>query len=164
MAISETVISEFDLRSISIRLGDKEEKWRTIYASRALQVFLADIQVNDPPTRWEADLTPKEQLYELFRVFITGEVLRTDDQFHVMRPTDDAVWELKTPDLRIFGWFIAKDQFAGIFGDWAERIKEHGLYAGYRDEITRRRLKCGADDTCCVWETEENAVVSIRNR
>lgn len=164
MAISETMISEFDLRPISVPLRSKEETWRTLYASRELQDFLHEIRATNPPTRWEADLTPKEQLYELFRVFITGEALRTDDQFHVMRPTDDAVWELKTPDLRIFGWFIAKDQFAGIFGNWADEIKNHGLYAGYRDEITRRRRKCGAEDLCCVWETEENAVISIRNR
>jgi hypothetical protein len=30
------------------------------------------------------------------------------NQFHVMDYKDPGVWELKTPDLRVFGWFLRR--------------------------------------------------------
>lgn len=163
MAIPETVIEGLGLEPLKIELGFREQAWRILYTSPELREFLTEIVRGDPPTRWEADLTPKEQLFDLFRTFIVGEKLRSDEQFHVMRPDEHAVWELKTPDLRIFGWFLAQDQFAGIYGNWAEDVKAHGLYPGYRDEIVRRRRDCGAENSNCVWEIDYDAVVSIRN-
>lgn len=163
MSTVATLAATQQLRSISVRLAANEQPWRTLYATTRLTGFLGEVMAENPPSRCEADLTPKQQLNELFRDFICGEELVFDEQYHALWPGEQAVWELKTPDIRIFGWFAQKDCFIGVVSDFADRIKNIGLYAGYRDEVARFRRECGAEDTLCIWETGPYDVISVRD-
>ena len=71
------------------------------------------------------------------------------------------MWELKTPDIRVFGWFLKKDCFVAVFGDWADRVKEHDLYRGYRIAIRRLRRELNVDDTLCVQGVSPSDVLSV---
>lgn len=59
-------------------------------------------------------ISPNQQAYQLFKDFISGE-----DMFSLemhpkpLRPQDSehGIWELRTPDLRFFGWFCRKGVF-----------------------------------------------------
>lgn len=70
--------------------------------------------------------------------------------FRVLRHEARPARELKTPDLRVFGWLAKRDCFIAAFGDWADKVKDHGLYRGYRLEIRRLRRQWGAELDLCV--------------
>jgi hypothetical protein len=75
-------------------------------------------------------------------MFISGEALEEGDEFRLMRPIDGDVYELKSIDLRIFGWFYRPGIFIATAIDTMERVHEYtGLSDGYRDEVIRVRGK-----------------------
>jgi hypothetical protein len=83
--------------------------------------------------------SPLEQLDLLLYDFISGEDLDYYKRSHSMRPEAFGVWELKTPDVRVFGWFQARNVFIIANIDSAFRCKEHDLYTGFRNDTVRRR-------------------------
>ena len=164
MAISEKIASALELARIGGRSARGEQPWRIMCASPEVVEFIKRIWAENPPSHCEADLTPREQLASLIRRYTSGDELFVGTEFHILLPAENAVWELKTPDFRLFGWFAAKDLFVALAIDWADRVKEHGLYSGYRDEVARRRAESGADVSACIWSTDDDAVVSVRTR
>jgi hypothetical protein len=76
------------------------------------------------------ELSPVEQLFTLVQEFCSDEPLTYGDVFKILRPREKGVWELKTPDLRIFGWFPLKNHFIAVVANDADFIKRHDLYAG----------------------------------
>ena len=61
------------------------------------------------------------------------------NQAHIMRPNRNGVWELKTPDVRFFGWFACKDCFVAAEAASAEQVKAHSLYHGYSNQVVYQR-------------------------
>jgi hypothetical protein len=134
-----------------------ELEWRFIYA---LPRFRERVE-NDLTTwesSWKVESTPAEQLDALFE--ISGETLTYHHQFKLLKPIRDGIWELKTPDLRLFGWFPIKDCFIGGALDLAFNVKKYGLYAGYIGEVVRLRDKLDLDEPKFVAGEDPNAVVS----
>ena len=71
--------------------------------------------------------------------------------------------ELRTPDLRIFGWFALKDHFVGVVANDATYVKEHDLYQGYIGEVVRFRDGLQLDDPKFIPGEEAKDVVSRYN-
>lgn len=90
--------------------------------------------------------TATEELDDLLHDFVTGQNLDYYARSHSMNPTEPGVWELKTPQLRLFGWFNLRLTFVVAEIDSAARCKKHGLYAGYRDSVVRRRKELALDE------------------
>ena len=101
------------------------------------------------------------QIDDLFNTFLSGQPLVYMKQFRSIRAEKNAVWELKTPDVRIFGWFLRKDCFVAVFGNWADVIKDHDLYRGYRLETRRLRREMGMGEGDCVQSLDPNDVITI---
>lgn len=99
-----------------------------------------------------------EQLDELMHDFVTGENLDYYARSHSMRPREPGVWELKTPDLRLFGWFHARLTFVVAEVDTMARCKEHDLYAGYRESVVRRREKLPLDEPKFITGTYDDVL------
>lgn len=83
--------------------------------------------------------SPIEQIDDLFNQYVTNQDLSYYEKSHSMRPDNLGVWELKTPDVRIFGWFNKKGVFIIAEIASAFHCKQHNLYAGYRGGVVRRR-------------------------
>jgi hypothetical protein len=88
---------------------------------------------------WQTELTCQEQVVDLTEMFCAGDELDSTTQFHVLRPYEHGVWELKTGDVRIFGWFPKKDHFIGVVAHDAYFVKRHDLYHGLIGEVVRFR-------------------------
>jgi hypothetical protein len=93
--------------------------------------------------RIASDMTPQEQFVERVRQWLAGEHMEDDRRFHDMRPKDHHVWELKTSDLRIFGWMYRPRQFIAARGGFADDFKGQ----------TRTKS----------YDQEKNLVVKLRN-
>ncbi len=43
--------------------------------------------------------------------------------FQIMRPNSDHVWEMKSADIRVFGWIYRPRKFIAVFGGLADDFK-----------------------------------------
>jgi hypothetical protein len=154
--LEEKVISR-----IEVKLATRDQPMRLLYGTADFTAWLKLILSGaEPPSRL-GDATPAEQVDQLFHTFTSGLPLIYTRQFRFIRAEKHAVWELKTPDTRIFGWFMKKDCFVAVFGNWTDEVKDHDLYRGYRIAIRRLRRNLKLDDTLCVQGVLPGDVLSI---
>jgi hypothetical protein len=146
---------------IDVDLAPCDQPLRLLYGTPQFVAWLREVLEGAQLSRPLGQASAAEQLDDLFHSFLRGDRLVFTRQFRVIRAEENAVWELKTPDLRIFGWFMAKDCFVAVYGNWADTIKDHDLYRGYRIAIRRLRRELGIDASLCVKGNSPDDVVSI---
>lgn len=146
---------------IDVELAPRDQPLRLLYGTPQFIQWLQQLVRGDEPLRRLGQTTAAEQIDDLFHSFLSSETLIFTRQFRVVRAEANAVWELKTPDIRIFGWFMARDCFLAVFGNWADTIKDHDLYRGYRIAIRRLRRELGIDETLCVKGVAPDDVLSV---
>jgi hypothetical protein len=146
---------------ILIELEADEQPMRLLYGTPNFVTWLADRLQAAETSPISDTLSPAQQLDQIFYNFVSGRPLIYSRQYRFIRAESHAVWELKTPDLRIFGWFMAKDCFVAVFGDWADKVKDFDLYRGYRLEIRRIRRELGIGQNLCVKGTDPDEVLSV---
>lgn len=140
-------------------LDERQQEFRAIFMSPRLRDWMAGV-LPVLESSWRIELTPEEQVVALTDVFAAGEPLAFGTQFSPLHPIRKGVWELKTADVRIFGWFVRRDQFVAVVADDATRIKQIGLYAGYVGEAVRFREQLDLDEPKFVHGDDPNDVVS----
>jgi hypothetical protein len=161
MATFDSLQASGAIAKVEIELGGRQLPKRMLFATPGFLNWLEERVAESQASPLGADLTPVEQLDYLFFAFVSGRPLVYSRQFRTIRPERNAVWELKTVDLRIFGWFLKRDCFVAVFGDWADHVKDHDLYRGYRLEIRRLRRELGVNDDLCVEGVDPDDVISV---
>lgn len=134
------------LMKIEIELDDHQMSERLIYGVPSVVDWLNDTLPKLEADFHEGKLSPLEQLFVFLEDFITGANFSHYEKAHYMTPEDRAIWELKTKDLRLFGWFYRKSVFIVAHIDTAYRCKQHSLYAGYRESCVRVRADMDLDE------------------
>ena len=109
---------------------DGKQEFRCILASRKLRTWIEQ-DLPKLPSALGLELTPQEQLFAFVQIFFSEDPLTYGEHIKPLHCRGQGVWELRTPDLRVFGWFPIKDHFIGAVGNDATFIKDHGLYPGY---------------------------------
>ena len=150
------------LHRLDVAMEPDDQTWRYISVSPRLRTWIAVDLPNLVP-QWESEQSPLEQLDELAWAFVSGQPLVYLKQFKPLRHISNGIWELKTPDLRVFGWFNAKDCFIGVVANQTSQIKRHRLYAGHCGEVTRFRDELKLDDPKFILGDDPHAVVSDFN-
>lgn len=146
---------------IEVEMGVRDQPVRLLYGTPTFINWLNELLAGAKPKNRLGEATPTEQVDQLFYSFLSGLPLIYMRQFRFIRAEKNAVWELKTPDIRIFGWFLKKDCFVCVFGDWADTVKDHDLYRGYRIAIRRLRRELGVDNNLCVQGVNPGDVLSL---
>ena len=125
------------LHGIEVPLERGRQSERLIYGFPELIEWMASKLPHLEAGRLKAADTPLEQLdYALYR-WISGEPVAYGRMFKDLMPIRDEVWELKTADLRIFGWMYRPRIFIGVFGDYADLYKGRKISASYATAISR---------------------------
>jgi hypothetical protein len=161
MPTATDLVNSGAILKIEVAMASRDQPLRLRYGTPDFVRWLNDVLAGARPAVCLSEATPAEQIDDLFHAFLSGEPLVFTRQFRVVRAEENAVWELKTPDIRIFGWFMAKDCFVAVFGNWADTIKDHDLYRGYRIAIRRLRRELGIDETLCVKGLAPDDVLSV---
>lgn len=161
MSTLEELIEVNAITRIEVEMGPHEQPMRLLYGTPSFVGWLNEILAGAQPKRRFGEATPVEQIDELFYSFLRGLPLIPMRQFRFIRAETNAVWELKTPDVRIFGWFLKKDCFVCVFGNWVDLVKDHDLYRGYRIAIRRLRRELKIDDNLCVQGVTPSDVLSF---
>ncbi len=140
-------------------LEGNELEWRIVYA---LPRLLPQLEEELPTyvSQWRVEVVPLQQFDFLLEMFCAGEALTFDRMFKPLTHIQDGVWELKTPDLRLFGWFPVKDCFVMAAMDTAFKVKTHNLYAGYANMVAYWRNQLSLDPPKFIPGKDPNDVVS----
>jgi hypothetical protein len=167
MATLATLVQNDVVAPIDVALDGGRLLWRELYGYPAdgQQNFFVPWLRDILPTmasRVGADDTPEEQVYGLLELYATGEALILGDMYKPLYPHKEGVWEFKTIDTRIFGWFHRRDCFIGVFADDATHIHNHDLHHGYINEVIRLRRELDLDEPKFLAGADPNAVLSVR--
>lgn len=119
-------------------LEPRRQEFRELFASKRLVKWIESALPN-LSSSWDLENTPAEQVDALLATYAGGDTLTFSWSFRPLRHIAGGVWEFKTADVRIFGWFHRKDCFIGHAADATQRVKDHNLYSGYAGEVARFR-------------------------
>ncbi len=147
------------IHKLELDLPNRGQPERLFFASPRLRDWLRGGLLK-VASEWNVEISPDEQVADLLEEFCGGSELAAGRRFHILHPGEKGVWELKTPDVRVFGWFVHRDCFVGYVGDSAKRVKQHGLYTGYVGETVRFRDALPLDPPKFVADEDPHAVVS----
>jgi hypothetical protein len=96
---------------------------------------------------YDGSLTPEQQLFRLFKNFVSGKnLLDPDLPPKQMRPRPCPIWELRTADLRIFGWFCQHGTFLASAIETKAKCLEHNLYPGFKNQCYSDVASLDLDD------------------
>jgi len=93
---------------IDVELAPHDQPLRLLYGTSQFVAWLREVLDGARPDQMLGHSSIAEQIDDLFYSFLSGEQLIFTRQFRAVRAEENAVWELKTPDVRIFGWFMAR--------------------------------------------------------
>ncbi len=161
MSTIPTLVRLGVLNPIDPALDEDQSVERCIYAMDRPYIWLIQ-HLPTLATSIDADLTPAQQADNLFAEFCAGEPLDFDGRFKCLFPAenDHGIWELKTPDIRVFGWFYRRDVFMISDVNDATFIKTHNLYGGLRNQAVAARDALDIDPPKYVPGRDPHAVVS----
>jgi hypothetical protein len=86
--------------------------------------------------------TPQEQLGVILSKWISGSDIPYARGLSDLMPRSSEVWELKTADLRIFGWLYRPRVFIAVsleYADWYKGRNPRRSYEDARDIVIRER-------------------------
>lgn len=159
MATILELVSEGRLIKLDPQLGERELEERQIFLLAETAVKAA-LMLESMESEWNIESSPAEQLDEFVHYFATGGMLNFPRQFHSLTHRRDGIWELKTQDLRLFGWFVAKDCYICSDIANANEVKRMRMYAGYCEQAWFRRDQLELNDPKYVHGKEPKDVIS----
>ena len=101
---------------------------RHVYFSLEAHAWMEATLVSAPRDR-RRDLLPYEQVDLLLYDFVIGRPLAYDQQRKKLDPLGQHVWELKTEDVRLIGWFPRRKSFVVVCGQMKRDLLKAKLYA-----------------------------------
>jgi len=132
-------------------LEPDELPWRRVYGTTEFLGWLDQVLPTLGHNALYAELTPLEQVFAFFAEYASGDDFFSDRRFKKLNWTPDRyVWELKTEEVRIFGWAPQKDAFICCYGDAADRIKVENSYGRYMAQTVYVRDNIALDEPKCV--------------
>ena len=129
MATIDILIKEGHLVHYEPDVSGRRQTFRLIYMTPHFQDWMAD----NLSLRRASKQTGEEPYYQLvgrFDDFCMGENFVLHRMFKNLEPKDRGIWEIKTPDVRVFGFFTEKDCFIAICG---------GLKSAYRTNASYKK-------------------------
>jgi hypothetical protein len=143
MATFEKILEDKVLVPVVVRLGRGRFYDRFLYAYPDCVKWMKETVPTLATGRINSAQTPAEQLILRLQQWLSGAPLKKGPMFKEMAyPKDNDVWELKTEDLRMFGWIYQPKKL--IIAS-----------CGYADHYKPPKIKNYADDA--------RAVVQARN-
>jgi hypothetical protein len=159
MATLLELVQQGKLFRVDPVLGRNEMEMRRIFLLPRSRDWLVEVLPIAEST-WKIEESPAEQLDALVYQFCVGQPLKIGDRFKSLVHLGDGVWELKTADLRLFGWFVRKDHFVVSDCDHTDRIKRVNLYRGYCEQAVRQRDALELDEPKYIGGDNPDDVIS----
>lgn len=164
MATLDSLETSGNLVRIQVPLELHLQPWRSIYGTPDFIVWLDQQLPNIASTILGYEIEPIEQVDAVFHEYISGARMNFDRRFKKLSWTPDIfVWELKTPDIRIFGWVPKRDHLICTFGDSKDEIELRNKYGRYIAQTSYVRQQLDLDSPKCIESKEYDDVLSDAN-
>lgn len=121
---------------LPLQLEPGEVAHRTVLATGGFQEWWSK-KLPVLPMDLDEYVSPAAQIVVLLSDFVSGIRLEYPDDLAEMRPSEKGIWEFRTADVRVFGFFPEKDVFVAVCGDSAKNCHDNGLHEGYKNECVR---------------------------
>jgi len=145
MATLEHLVVQGRLKRYRVELEHPDQPVRYLYAAPAVESWFTDTLASAPCDRGR-NLTPSEQVDECLYEFVRGEPLAYGHRCRKLEPIARGVWELKTTDVRIFGWFPKRATFLMVCGEMKVRLPHFKAYQPYVAHVVTFRDHLDLDD------------------
>lgn len=159
MATLRTLVTNGELVALRVPLERNEFPDRQIYALPRVRKWLEDQLPGQPSDRF-VEIEPEGQLEDLLHQFITGGQLCIGQTYKSMHHHGDGVWELKTADLRLFGWFYKRDIFIVSDVNLKRFVMGPGVVPGLCKQAVRFREILPLDEPKFIDGDDPHVVVS----
>lgn len=164
MATIQTLCDNGVLHKVDAALEDDEQELRVMYASQEVARFIRD-DIGNAQSFHRTETNPSQDLDALIAEYASGLPIEFDRQVKAFRRKafdvlQGGVWYLKTPDLRIFGWFPFRDCFIAVFADTFANVKLKELYEGRRNQVIHYRNNLDLDEPKFIAGDDPHAVLS----
>ncbi|MFY9643448.1 MAG: hypothetical protein WCD20_08635 [Rhodomicrobium sp.] len=141
MATIHKLVQQGELVNVTVPLSCREQPERLIYGFPEFKDWLDKVVPTLKSGRLRAPLTPAEQVDDLLYRWITDRQMRFDRALKDLMPRSDEVWEMKTADLRVFGWIYRSKTFIAVFGDFADEYKPKDRFSRPKKSYEAARKK-----------------------
>jgi hypothetical protein len=136
MATFEKILEERILVPVKIRLGRGHFYERELYAYPSCLQSLKEIVPTLTTGRINSAQTPAEQLIMRLQQWLSGAEIKKGPMFKEMDyPRENDVWEMKTDDLRLFGWMYRPKKFIIAAYGYTDHYKEPTKIKNYADDV-----------------------------
>lgn len=125
------------LHKIEVPLGRGEQPERLVYGFPEFVRWIKEDLPALETGRLKAADKPEEQLDNILYRWIAGKEVSYGRMFKDLMPGPEEIWELKTADLRVFGWMYKPRVFIAVFGDYADLYKGRNPVASYTSARTK---------------------------
>jgi hypothetical protein len=142
MATFDTLLAQKSLVRVTVKLPRGQFHERKFYAYPECLEWMRNHVPRMVAGRLASAFTPTEQLMERLRQWMAGEPMKYAPWFRDLDPQEHGVWEMKTADLRVFGWMYRAREFVAVRGGYADDYKEPTKIKNYADdrrEVVRAR-------------------------
>jgi hypothetical protein len=103
--------------------------------------------------------TPYEQVEQLLYDFVIGRRLAYGSSYHPLDPLTSRVWVLKTPDVRLFGWFPKRRHFVITCREFKDNLKNFTAYTPYVQHVADFRSALDLDEPKAVTGVSQSEVL-----
>lgn len=140
MATLQKLCSDGVLVRVNVELDAGDSIERLVFAYPKFVEWAQNVLPLTQSSIAELAEQPDEQVDALLHDFISGVRMGYGKRYKRLQPGEQEIWELKTADIRLFGWFARKHVFVITAGEEKKRLNViEGLYGGYRNEAARLR-------------------------
>ena len=132
---------------------------RRIYVLPRLKKWM-DVDLHLLAADWTPEQTPAEQLVAFLGDYCSGASLGFGTQFKPLTHLAAGIWQMKMPDLRLFGWFQMKDCFIAVDCDLASAVKRRRMYGPYCCQAVKYRNQLLLDEPKFMSGVDPDDVLS----
>jgi hypothetical protein len=134
MATLQQVRSRGDLHGFDPDLEADELPQRYLYVTTDCRRWIEDV-LTSAPRDLDKTLPPINQLDSLATQFVRGVRFVYGRDFKALDFLGYCVWELRTYDVRLFGYFYRRGIFIGVGGVLKKELANNKAYLAYRKQV-----------------------------
>ncbi len=135
-----------------------EQPIRFVYFSLEADAWIANTLISAQSDHGN-NRSPFEQVEAMLHEFIVRKVIAYGSRYHPLDPIGHYVWELKTPDVRLIGWFARRGVFVVVCGRLKCELKPAKLVSPCVNNVVWFRNQLDLDVPKWIVGASSNAVL-----
>lgn len=158
MATLYDLVGRGKLKRLEPELDEDELPLRYLYCAPEFENWVSNVLAAAKKDRGR-DLVPVEQLWLIAREFVMGAPMAYGVHHKKLDPLQQHVWELRTEDVRLFGWFAAQNCFVIVCGEMKKFLVKRKQYEPHIQTVVQFRSLIDLDEPKTITGINSHDVV-----